>query len=139
MGTNQGQIESLILNLANHPEPEVLIDVAIQATPLSKTESIALERIANQIKQQQEEKRILEEEIKQASTILERKNANTQTIYAAKRRLAEDRQILGLLQQARSIGIEIEKLLPFSLAVNEKAQTCNLSISAAAYRVIEDV
>ena len=110
MGTNQGQIESLILNLANYPEPEDLINVAIQATPLSKTESIALERIANQIKQQQEEKRILEEEIKQASTILERKNANTQTIYAAKRRLAEDRQILGLLQQARSIGIEIEKI-----------------------------
>jgi hypothetical protein len=37
------------------------------------------------------------------------------------------------------MGIGIDKLLPFSLAVNEKARTCNLLISAAAYRVIEDV
>ena len=37
------------------------------------------------------------------------------------------------------MGIGIDKLLPFSLAVNEKARTCNLPISAAAYRVIEDI
>jgi hypothetical protein len=30
-------------------------------------------------------------------------------------------------------------LLSFFLSVNEKAQTCNLPISAAAYRVIEDI
>jgi len=30
-------------------------------------------------------------------------------------------------------------LLPFSIAVNEQAQKYNLSISAAAYRVIEDI
>jgi hypothetical protein len=37
------------------------------------------------------------------------------------------------------MGIGVDKLLPFSLAVNEKARTCNLPISAAAYRVIEDI
>jgi hypothetical protein len=37
------------------------------------------------------------------------------------------------------MGIGIDKLLPFSLAVNEKAKTCNLPISAAAYRVIDDI
>ncbi len=37
------------------------------------------------------------------------------------------------------MGIGIDKLLPFSLAVNEKARTCNLPISAAAYRLIEDI
>ncbi|MFZ0510431.1 MAG: hypothetical protein WAM14_02390 [Candidatus Nitrosopolaris sp.] len=37
------------------------------------------------------------------------------------------------------MGIDIDKLLPFSLVVNEKAQTSNLSISAAAYCVIDDI
>jgi hypothetical protein len=36
------------------------------------------------------------------------------------------------------MGIGIDKLLPFSVAVNEKAQKHNLSISAAAYRIMED-
>ena len=55
------------------------------------------------------------------------------------KRMSEDRQVLPLLQRIRSMGIGIDKLLPFSLAVNEKARTCNLPISAAAYRVIEDI
>jgi hypothetical protein len=37
------------------------------------------------------------------------------------------------------MGIGIDKLLPFSLAVNEKAHKYNLSISAAAYQVIEEI
>jgi hypothetical protein len=53
--------------------------------------------------------------------------------------MSGDRQVLPLLQQIRSMGIGIDKLLPFSLAVNEKAQKNNLSIGAAAYRVIEDI
>jgi len=32
--------------------------------------------------------------------------------------------------------IHVDKLLVFSVAVNEKAETYNMSISAAAYRVI---
>jgi len=37
------------------------------------------------------------------------------------------------------MGISIDKLSTFSIAVNETAQKYNLSISAAAYRVIEDI
>ena len=55
------------------------------------------------------------------------------------KRMSGDRQVLPLLQRIRSMGIGIDKLLPFSLLVNEKAKTCNLPISAAAYRVIEDI
>ena len=47
------------------------------------------------------------------------------------KRMSEDRQVLPLLQRIRSMGIDIDKLLPFSLAVNEKAQKYNLSISAS--------
>jgi hypothetical protein len=35
--------------------------------------------------------------------------------------------------------IDIDKLLVFSVAVDEKAEIFNMSISAAAYRVIEDI
>ncbi|MGC1928010.1 MAG: hypothetical protein WA667_03485 [Candidatus Nitrosopolaris sp.] len=52
--------------------------------------------------------------------------------------MSEGRQVLPLLQRVRSMGIDIDKLLAFSL-VNKKAQTCNLSNPAAAYRVIEDI
>jgi hypothetical protein len=51
--------------------------------------------------------------------------------------MSEARQVLPLLQQIRSMGIGIDKLLPFTLAVNKKAQTNNLPTSAAAYRVLE--
>ncbi|PWU79451.1 MAG: hypothetical protein DLM72_17345, partial [Candidatus Nitrosopolaris wilkensis] len=54
-------------------------------------------------------------------------------------RITEYRLVVPLLQQIRSMGIGIDKLLPFSFAVTEKAQTSNLSISAAAYHVIEDI
>ena len=54
-------------------------------------------------------------------------------------RMSEYRQVLPLLQRIRSMGVGIDKLLTFSIAVNEKAQKYNLSISAAAYRVIEDI
>src|SRR5437879_3117937 len=54
-------------------------------------------------------------------------------------RFANYRQILPLLQQIQCMGIGIDKLLPFSIALNEKARVNRLSISAAAYRVIEDI
>jgi len=44
-----------------------------------------------------------------------------------------------LLEEIRSMGIGIEKLLTFSIVINEKAQKYNISISAAAYRVVEDI
>ena len=55
------------------------------------------------------------------------------------KRMSDARQVLPLLQQIRSMGIGIDKILVFSVAVNEKAQAHDLPISAAAYRVIEDI
>ncbi|MFZ0510430.1 MAG: hypothetical protein WAM14_02385 [Candidatus Nitrosopolaris sp.] len=54
-------------------------------------------------------------------------------------RMSGDRQVLPFLQRIRSMGIGIDKLLPLSLVVNEKPQKHNLSIAAAAYRVIDDI
>ena len=54
-------------------------------------------------------------------------------------RMSQYTQVLPHLLQIRSWGIGIDKLSTFSIAVNEKAQKYNLSISTAAYRVIEDI
>ena len=54
-------------------------------------------------------------------------------------RLCGYRQVLPLLQRILSMCIDIDKLLVFSVAVDEKAEIFNMSISAAAYRVIEDI
>ncbi|MDQ6865662.1 MAG: hypothetical protein M3044_17775, partial [Thermoproteota archaeon] len=187
-------------NLANSAEPENLIDIANQVAQLSRSESIPLEELEGHVKQKEEEKQRLEEEIKHSRAILESTNVDVQTIseykqlkdelskyhlssddpsklltvltniksyrYDPKKIVAEfsnikslkrrekaledncamlkkqmsgDRQVLPLLHRILSMGIGIDQLLPFSLAVNEKARTCNLPISAAAYRVIEDI
>jgi DNA-binding ferritin-like protein len=200
IGTTEDQIESFIVNLANSPEPEKLIEVANQVTELSRSESIPLEDLRNHIKHKEEEKQRLEEQIQEASAILQSKNVDIETIREYKqleerlskhnlsledptrllsilltikeigyepqkivaafasmkslrqkerqiknncemleKRMAADRQVLPLLQGIRSMGIGIDQLLPFSLLVNEKAQTNNLPISTAAYRVIDDI
>ena len=46
-------------------------------------------------------------------------------------RLCGYRQVLPLLQRIRSMCIDIDKLLVFSVAVNEKAEIFNMSISAS--------
>jgi hypothetical protein len=200
LGANQDQIESFIANLANSPEPEKLIDVTNQVANLSKAESIPLGELVRHIKQKEEEKQRLEEEIKHGRAILESTNVDVQTINdhkqlkaeltkhhlssedadkivtvlnnirhygydpkkivaefsnikSLKRRekalqdnceileknMSEDRQILPLLEQIRAMGIDIDELIPFSIAVNEKARTNKLSISAAAYCVLKDI
>jgi hypothetical protein len=203
LGADQDQIESFIANLADSPEPQKLIDVANQVTQLSRSESIPLEDLECHVKQKEEEKQMLEEEIRHRRAILESTNVEIQTINEYKqleaeeaeaskyhlssedpaklltvlnnvkhyrydnkkivaefsnikslkrrekvlqsnceileKRMSTDSKVLPLLEQIRSMGIGIEKLLTFSVAVNEKAQKYNLSISAAAYRIIEEL
>jgi hypothetical protein len=200
LGANQDQIESIIANLANSPEPEKLIDVANQIAQLSKSESIPLGELEDHVKHKEEEKQRLQEEIRQTRAILERIDVDVQTIndykhlkaelskhnlsseeperlvtvlnnmkhcrYDPKKivaefarlnslrgserilkkncqilenRMSQYKEVLPHLLQIRSWGIGIDKLSTFSIAVNEKAQKYNLSISTAAYRVIEDI
>lgn len=44
------------------------------------------------------------------------------------KRLSRDRQVLPLLQDIQSMGISTDKLLVFSVAVNEKAQSPALAL-----------
>jgi hypothetical protein len=71
LGVNQDQIESFIATLANSPEPGILIDFANHVAQLSRSESIPLDGLESHVKQKEEEKRRLEEEIKRRRAILE--------------------------------------------------------------------
>ena len=57
----------------------------------------------------------------------------------AENRIADYREVLPQLQRIRSMGIDIDKVFTFGVAVDEKARTNNLSASTAAYRLIEDI
>jgi len=57
-----------------------LIDVANQVTQLSRCESIPLEDLECHVKQKEEEKQMLEEEIRHRRAILESTNVEIQTI-----------------------------------------------------------
>ena len=100
LGANQDQIESFIANLANSPEPGKLIEVANQVAQLSRSESIPLEELEGHVKQQEEEKQRLEEEIKQRHTILESTNVDVQTINNYKHLRAELSRHKSLLRRA---------------------------------------
>jgi hypothetical protein len=80
LGANQDEIETHIANLANFPEPERLIDVANQIAQISLSESISLEELGSHVKQKEEEKQMLEEEIKQRRAILESAKVDIQTL-----------------------------------------------------------
>ena len=55
------------------------------------------------------------------------------------KRMVEYRKVLPLLQRIQCMRIGVDKLLVFSVAVNEKAETYNMLISATVYRVIDDI
>jgi hypothetical protein len=121
LGANQDQIESFIANLANSPEPEKLIDVANQVAELSKSESIPLQDLENHVKQKEEEKQRLEEEIEHSRAILESTNVDVQTISEythlkeelSKHRLSTEdpTRLLSILQTIKQIGYEPQKIV----------------------------
>ena len=121
LGANQDQIESFIANLANSPEPEKLIDVANQVAELSRSESIPLEDLENHVKQKEEEKQRLEEEIKHSRAILESTNVEAQTLseynqlkeHLRKHNLSleDPTRLLSILQTIKEIGYEPQKIV----------------------------
>src|SRR5947209_2383126 len=89
LGANQDQIESFIANLADSPDPKRLIEVANQVAHLSRSESLPLEDLEGHVKHKEEEKQMLEDEIKQRRAILESTNVDIKTIEEYKQLKAE--------------------------------------------------
>jgi hypothetical protein len=133
LGANQDQIESLIANLANFPKPEKLIDVANQIAQLSRFESIPLEDLENHVKQKEEEKQRLEQEIKNKRVILESTNVDVQTINEykqlkdelSKRRLSskDPTRFLSILQTIKQIGYDPQKIVARFSYIKSLTQT----------------
>ena len=117
--TNPDEIESLIANLANSPEPDKLIDVANQIAGVSRSESIPLADLETHVKQREKEVQRLEEEIKHRRAILESTNLDVQTISEythlkeelSKYRLSTEdpTRLLLLIQTIKQIGYEPQK------------------------------
>jgi hypothetical protein len=196
LGANSEQIELFIANIANSQEPQKLVDTADQIAQLSTSELIPLDRMADYIKQQKEEKQRLEEKIQETEDVLQSKNIDIQTLNNYKKleeqlnshrlslaephillsvlhtirqigynpqkivrelarikslsklkkqlralesRMAQYREILPLCQQFAWFGIEFPELLAFHSAVMKKADTENLQIRAAAFRLLQDI
>jgi hypothetical protein len=121
IGTNPDEIESFIANLANSSEPEKLIDVSNQVAHLSRSESIPLDDIEDYVKQKEEEKQRLDQEIEHKRAILQSTNVDLQTISdynRLKEELSEYRlstedptRLLSILRTIKQIGYEPKKIV----------------------------
>jgi hypothetical protein len=80
-GTSENEIESFIARIhSNELPPEKVIQYLNQLHEISKEESIPLEQVANYIKGKLEEKRKIDEEVKEADRLLQSKNVSIQAI-----------------------------------------------------------
>jgi CRISPR/Cas system CMR-associated protein Cmr5 small subunit len=133
LGANQDQIESLITNLANFPGPEKLIEVANRIAQLSRSESIPLENLENHVKQKEEEKQRLEQEIKHNRVILESTNVDVQIISEykqlkdelSKHRLSieDPTKLLLVLRTIKQIGYDPQKIVARFSYIKSLSQT----------------
>jgi len=133
LGANLDQIESFIRTLANFPEPERLIDAANQIAQISMSESIPINLLSDHIKQQQEEKRKLEEEIKQRRATLEGMNVDIMTLKEYRKlkeelnaqglSLKDPRILLSILKTIREIGYEPRKIVSEFSQIKSLRQT----------------
>src|SRR5919198_2765749 len=80
-GASEKAIESFITNVGTGDvSPEKVIELVYQLHEISKAESIPLDQVPGYIKEKLEEKRKIDEEIKEADAILQSKNVNIETI-----------------------------------------------------------
>jgi hypothetical protein len=80
-GAAEDKIESFIANVStNDVSPEKVIQYMNQLYDVSKEESIPFEQVSSYIKEKLEEKKKIEEEIKQTDAILQSKNVSIQAI-----------------------------------------------------------
>src|SRR5919202_2637973 len=80
-GAAEDKIESFIAKVSSGDvSPENVIELVYQLQELSHKESIPLDQIPDYIKQKLEEKQKIDEEIKQAHTILQNKHVSVATI-----------------------------------------------------------
>jgi hypothetical protein len=80
-GAAEDKIESFIANVSNNDaSPEKLIALVNQLHDISKDESVPLDEVPNYIKEKLEQKKKIDDEIKEANDVLQSKNVSIETI-----------------------------------------------------------
>jgi len=80
-GAKENEIESFITNInSGYITPGKAIELVNQIHDISKSESVSPDQLPGYIKQKLEEKKQIDEEIRQADTILQTKNVKSKTI-----------------------------------------------------------
>ena len=97
---------------------------------LSPEEPKRLVTVPNNIKHYRYDSKKIVVELANINSLRRRKKALKNNCEILENRMSEYRQELPHLQRIRAMGIGIDKLSIFSIAVNETAQKYNLSISA---------
>jgi len=95
--------------------------------------------VLNNVKHYRYDTKKIVAEFSNIKSLKRREKALQSNCEILEKRMSKDSKVLPLSEQIRSMGIGKEKLLTFSVEVNEKAQKYNLSISAAAYHIIEEL
>jgi hypothetical protein len=112
-GANENEIESFITNVNSGYIPlGKAIELINQIYEISKSESVAPDQLPNYIRQKLEEKQRIDEQIKEADSILQSKNVNIEAIY-------EHIQLNEELKRYRLSTKHIHKLLNLLLAAKE--------------------
>jgi len=106
---------------------------------LSSEDPDKLLKVLNNVRQYGYDSKRIVAEFSNIKSLKRREQMLQEKCKLLENRIADYRQVLPFIQRIQSMGIGIDKLLPFSIAVNEKAQKYNLSISAAAFRVLKDI
>jgi uncharacterized protein (UPF0335 family) len=116
-GASEEKVESFITNISSRDvPPERIIELVNQLHDISKSESIPLDQIPIYIERKLEEKKKLDEQIKEADKTLQGKNVNIQAInehLALNEKLKEYGlstqdidKLLNLLSNAKEIGFD---------------------------------
>jgi hypothetical protein len=121
LGTNEDEIETFITNVhSSDISPEKVIECVNQIHEIAKEESIPLEDVPNYIGEKLEEKKKIDQEIKEANYILRDKNANIEAIdehIQLNEELNEHNlsfqdidELLNLLLNAKEYGFDAKKI-----------------------------
>jgi hypothetical protein len=116
-GAAEDKIESFIANVStNDVSPEKVIQYMNQLYDVSKEESIPLEQVSSYIKEKLEEKKKIEEEIKQTDAILQSKNVSIHPFVSATMHLIAD---IKKYNKINGLKKELSTLYLFKFAINE--------------------
>jgi hypothetical protein len=112
-GASEEKVESFITNVSsNDVPPKIIIELVNQLHDISKTESIPLDQIPIYIERKLEEKKKIDEEIKEADAILQSKNVTIEAIN-------EHLQLKDELKKYKLSTKDIHRLVNFLEAVKE--------------------